>query len=69
MTLAHLLFAAGMSLYILIAVRYEERDLVTHLGKGYADYKEQVPMFVPRPGKIHSTVKPGVGRPVTGGMR
>jgi len=31
MTVGHLLLAAGMTLYILIAMRYEERDLVARL--------------------------------------
>jgi protein-S-isoprenylcysteine O-methyltransferase Ste14 len=57
MTLGHLLFAVGMSAYILIAIKYEERDLVESLGQDYANYKARVPMLIPRPGKIHETVK------------
>ncbi len=59
MTLGHLLLAVGMSAYILIAVRYEERDLVKVLGQDYANYKARVPMLIPRPGKIYETVKSG----------
>jgi protein-S-isoprenylcysteine O-methyltransferase Ste14 len=47
MTAAHFVFAAGMTAYILIAIRYEERDLV-HAHDGYADYRRRVPMFVPK---------------------
>lgn len=47
MTIAHLVFAVGMTIYILIAIRFEERDLVAHYGKGYADYRRQVPMLIP----------------------
>lgn len=46
MTAAHLLFAVGLTTYILIAIRYEERDLVeTH--REYAAYRRRVPMMVP----------------------
>jgi protein-S-isoprenylcysteine O-methyltransferase Ste14 len=57
MTLGHLMFAVGMTAYILIAIRYEERDLVQILGDDYAQYREKVPMLIPRFGKGHETVK------------
>lgn len=69
MTLGHLLFAIGMSAYILIAVRYEERDLETLLGDEYRHYKEQVPMLVPRPGVVHETIKSGSSGVAPSGMR
>lgn len=47
MTAGHLLFAATMSAYILVAIRFEERDLVRQLGERYVAYREQVPMLVP----------------------
>jgi methanethiol S-methyltransferase len=47
MTVGHLLFAAGMSLYMLIAVQFEERNLVQHFGSIYENYRRSVPMFVP----------------------
>jgi protein-S-isoprenylcysteine O-methyltransferase Ste14 len=47
MTVSHLVFAIATTAYILIAIRFEERDLVAHFGKTYADYREQVPMLVP----------------------
>jgi protein-S-isoprenylcysteine O-methyltransferase Ste14 len=49
MSAGHFLFSAGMSAYILIAIRYEERDLVRHIGEPYQRYKEQVPALVPLP--------------------
>ncbi len=47
MTAAHLLFAAGMTAYILAAIRWEERDLVA-VHPEYAAYRRGVPMLVPR---------------------
>lgn len=48
MTLGHLLFAIGMTVYMLIAVVFEERDLIAHFGHQYNEYRRRVPMFVPR---------------------
>lgn len=50
MTVGGLIFAGGMTVYILIAVRFEERDLVRFHGNEYRRYQEQVPMLVPLPG-------------------
>jgi len=47
MTLGHLLFAITWSAYILIAVRYEERDLVSLYGSDYLRYRRSVPMLIP----------------------
>jgi methanethiol S-methyltransferase len=54
MTAGHLLFAAGMSTYIFIGMRYEERDLVQHIGEPYRRYQQQVPALVPHPGRRYS---------------
>lgn len=51
MTQGHLLFAAGMTVYVLIAIRYEERDLTAALGDAYAQYRKRVGMLVPGIGK------------------
>jgi protein-S-isoprenylcysteine O-methyltransferase Ste14 len=48
MTLGHALFAAAMTVYILIALRYEERDLGGVHGEAYARYREETPMLLPR---------------------
>jgi methanethiol S-methyltransferase len=48
MTLGHLLFAAAMTAYIMIAVYFEERNLVQHFGEQHAQYRREVPMLVPR---------------------
>ena len=48
MTIGHLLLAVGMSAYMLIAIRYEEHDLVSLLGRDYELYRQQVGMLTPR---------------------
>jgi methanethiol S-methyltransferase len=59
MTLAHLVFASGSTLYILIGIRFEERDLVATFGERYAEYQRHTPMLVPRPtGSRFATTPP-----------
>jgi protein-S-isoprenylcysteine O-methyltransferase Ste14 len=47
MTIAHLVFAASMTTYILVAIWFEERDLVAYHGEAYAEYRRTVPMLIP----------------------
>jgi protein-S-isoprenylcysteine O-methyltransferase Ste14 len=55
MTAGHLLFAAGTTAYILIAIVFEERDLVAAFGAQYRRYRAQVPMLVPLLRRANST--------------
>jgi protein-S-isoprenylcysteine O-methyltransferase Ste14 len=48
MSAGHLLLAVGLSVYILIALHYEERDLVGLFGADYESYRKRVGMLVPR---------------------
>lgn len=47
MTVGHLLFAVGMSIYIVVGVKHEERDLVDALGADYIAYRRSTPAFIP----------------------
>ena len=47
MTVAHLVFALGTTAYILLAIRWEERDLVAFHPE-YGEYRQRVPMLIPR---------------------
>ncbi len=51
MSYGHLLLAAGVSVYMLIAIRYEERDLTNYYGEDYTSYRSGVGMIVPRFGR------------------
>jgi protein-S-isoprenylcysteine O-methyltransferase Ste14 len=53
MTVAHLAFAIATTVYILIAIQLEEKDLIDLHGDDYRRYKKNVPMIVPfRVGKL-----------------
>ena len=51
MSYGHLLLAAGVSVYMLIAIRYEERDLTNYYGEDYTRYRSSVGMIFPRFGR------------------
>jgi protein-S-isoprenylcysteine O-methyltransferase Ste14 len=51
MSYGHLLLAAGVSVYMLIGIFYEERDLVSTFGDDYRSYRARTGMLAPRFGR------------------
>ncbi len=47
MTVGHLVFSIGMTMYVLIGLHFEERDLEKGLGDKYRAYRSRVPMLLP----------------------
>ncbi|HVZ17774.1 MAG TPA: hypothetical protein VG897_11690 [Terriglobales bacterium] len=57
MTVTHLVFAVMCTAYILVAIRWEEKDLVDLHGAKYQHYRESVPMLMPS-GKPYEPATP-----------
>jgi protein-S-isoprenylcysteine O-methyltransferase Ste14 len=47
MSVGHLVFAMATTVYIVVGVLLEERDLVRNLGEEYRSYQKRVPMLFP----------------------
>ncbi|HVJ67411.1 MAG TPA: NnrU family protein [Caulifigura sp.] len=65
MTLAHLVFAIGMTSYMLIAIVFEERDLM-RAHADYATYRAEVPMLIPNFCELRKSQGAGEQRRVVG---
>ena len=63
MSTAHLVFAIATTLYILVAIQFEEKDLITFYGDQYREYRKRVSMIIPLPPK--KIVKDDQETPVT----
>lgn len=48
MTVGHLVFTLVTTVYILVALQLEERDLIGYFGEKYEAYRRRVPMLIPR---------------------
>lgn len=48
MNAGHFVFAAGMSIYILIGIHFEEKSLIQSIGSPYADYRQRTSRILPK---------------------
>ena len=46
-TTSHLMFAGGMTIYIVVGLYFEERDLIRNFGNDYLDYMKRVKRLIP----------------------
>lgn len=59
MSIGRALFAFGLSVYILIGIAFEERDLVRQFGERYRSYQRHVAMLIPHPAVARSRIGTG----------
>ena len=67
MTVGHLLLAAAMTVYVLVGVHHEERDLVRAFGDEYRRYQATVPRLVPLPRRSRAVPAEGANDPTEPG--
>jgi methanethiol S-methyltransferase len=69
MTLAHLVFALATTAYIVLAIQFEERDLVHEHGARYENYRRSVPMLLPVAGRRRKSAVPDRPEPAPNPVR
>jgi protein-S-isoprenylcysteine O-methyltransferase Ste14 len=57
MTVGHLLFSMMITGYILVAIQFEERDLIQQFGDQYRRYRQRASMLIPVPGRKYTAPK------------
>jgi protein-S-isoprenylcysteine O-methyltransferase Ste14 len=55
MSAGHFLLALVLTFYILVAIPFEERDLLAALGEPYRRWRARTPLFVPRLGRTEGS--------------
>jgi len=49
MTISHLVFAIGTTIYVLVGIKLEEVDMISFYGNLYQEYRQQVSILIPLP--------------------
>lgn len=48
MTVGHLVFSIGMSIYVLVGIYFEEKGLAKAIGEPYTDYQQRTAKIIPK---------------------